>query len=815
MRFLISTISLCLIQGLVKAQTPIWYDLPSDNIYAIAASPDGNLYGYADGRIFKSTINGEMIWEADSYYYMGEDVPWVCRDRIITTGPDGRLYVATNFGVYSCSADGTDMLFEPWGIMLPDVLLAVETDSHGFQIIVSGYDDALRHIAFDFNMDLRFSYSYAHPHFIGLGTAVASGNKLYCSFNTYDPYSEEQAYYIFDTTGVIDLVIPNADALFIHAISADAGNLYHWKSDFGSINSIERLAYDFSAMWSIDLPYFGFPTDTIIKQVVMPDDDLVAVFSYVNAGTYCTRLVRYTPDGILKYITEPMLCSSSMRFSASSIELYDENTIALSGSILNADESKTGTVVLCDTNGVVDVVLITGKVYEDANDNLMYDAGELEFPYPKIACTGLPFLIIGDAAGYYNFYLGGTVTETSSLVPYPYWDITDPAEYSYLPGVGVFGTVIENQDFRQSYSSPITDLSISIISPKLELPVIDTDPTVGNISCIVNNLGNQVSDDAQVKMALQSYINITGTTPPADMIMDTTIYWTTDNLNPFASSSFAASVEIYFDPVLLEDSAFITGEVIPVEPDIYTDDNIDTVHNPWLYCLDPNHKFNNPAGETEMGNIPIETEWIQYTVQFQNTGDAEAHHVLVVDTLSPYVDITTLTILDASDPFTLSMTSDRVYQWYFKNILLSPDETDWENSIGSFSYRVRLLPGLPEFTQISNIAHIYFDLNDPVATNTTVNTLRDYSHSLYEASMQSAVQIYPNPTNGILILSGDICSSQFINITDISGRNLPLVCITSSNDLMEIDLNQYPAGLYYLIIKGNNGNLISRPVVKY
>src|SRR6185295_15873757 len=59
----------------------------------------------------------------------------------------------------------------------------------------------------------------------------------------------------------------------------------------------------------------------------------------------------------------------------------------------------------------------------------------------------------------------------------------------------------------------------------------------------------------------------------------------------------------------------------------------------------------------------------------------------------------------------------------FNNILLPDSNINEPMSHGEVTYRIHTRTGLPDNTIVNNTAFIVFDLNIPVVTNTSLNTM--------------------------------------------------------------------------------------------
>jgi len=136
---------------------------------------------------------------------------------------------------------------------------------------------------------------------------------------------------------------------------------------------------------------------------------------------------------------------------------------------------------------------------------------------------------------------------------------------------------------------------------------------------------------------------------------------------------------------------------------------------------------------------------INYTVRFQNTVNAAAQNVFIIDTLSSIHDLTSLEVLGASHPFTAQYGLDRTLRFDFENINLPDSTNDEPNSHGFVTFRLRPTGSMMVGDVISNTAGIYFDLNPAVITNTTALLVES---STFVSAVASEVQfnVWPIPT---------------------------------------------------------------------
>ncbi|MFT6336496.1 MAG: putative repeat protein (TIGR01451 family) [Saprospiraceae bacterium] len=156
--------------------------------------------------------------------------------------------------------------------------------------------------------------------------------------------------------------------------------------------------------------------------------------------------------------------------------------------------------------------------------------------------------------------------------------------------------------------------------------------------------------------------------------------------------------------------------------EIVGETNIDI---PVLCAYDPNDKQVDPHHPEGYTNI-TDSE-LTYKVRFQNVGNAPAMNIEIKDTLSEYLDVSSVRYLSGShDEFlSFSRSEENILTFKFSNINLPDSLSDPLGSQGYLIYSVHVIDNLPEGTIIENTAHIYFDFNPAIVTNTTTNILYD------------------------------------------------------------------------------------------
>ncbi|MBK9269989.1 MAG: hypothetical protein IPM48_00180 [Saprospiraceae bacterium] len=208
-----------------------------------------------------------------------------------------------------------------------------------------------------------------------------------------------------------------------------------------------------------------------------------------------------------------------------------------------------------------------------------------------------------------------------------------------------------------------------------------------------------------------------------------------------------------------------------------------------LRCsFDPNDKFASPQREDHLSLL---SEPLIYTIRFQNTGNDYARNVIIRDQLDPGFNINTLKILHTSHPEILKVLYDdlREVVFHFQNIFLPDSTTDYEGSNGHVTYSIEYIDGIVPETRVENTAHIYFDFNPAIVTNTTHNIVVLEFPTLIVDPDGPSIHVSPNPAINSLVFSQivDKCS-----IFDINGTKLAEAYHTNTLGV------QFPFGTYLL-----------------
>ena len=104
-------------------------------------------------------------------------------------------------------------------------------------------------------------------------------------------------------------------------------------------------------------------------------------------------------------------------------------------------------------------------------------------------------------------------------------------------------------------------------------------------------------------------------------------------------------------------------------------------------AYDPNDKTAQPTG-FDVNHYVYPHDTLDYKIRFQNTGNDTAFLVVIRDTLSAYLDITSLEMGASSHPYTWRVYGQGILEVTFRDIMLPDSNVNEPASHGFFRYRI-------------------------------------------------------------------------------------------------------------------------------
>ena len=455
------------------------------------------------------------------------------------------------------------------------------------------------------------------------------------------------------------------------------------------------------------------------------------------------------------------LLSNSVTASAS-------NTVNLNlsnGIKLNAFFDTNGNGI--QNVGELNVTTIQGNFYYQINTGVIHT---LTSP------NGMVTLYEGNPSS--NYTIGFTINPSYTLQY-----TVSPSSYTNI--------FVPNGSGITTYNFPITQIPYTDLA--VYLPAYGG-PRPGffyNNRITYKNIGNQTISAGTITFNVNNVVTISNY--PSGAIPNATGFtFNFTNLLPNEIRYIYPAFQVPTIPTvslgqLLTNSVSIT---IPAG-DINTANNTATLTQDIRSSYDPNDKQESHGGRI-LHSAFSANDYLNYTIQFENTGNADAINVRVNDVLDAKLDEASIRMVDASHNYVLNRVGSTL-NWKFDGINLPPSNGSATVGHGYITFQIKPKPGYAVGDMIPNFANIYFDFNPAIVTNTFttefVATLGNESFAF------NNFNYFPNPVKNTLSISNDSTISK-IEITSILGQTM---LSKKVNELQtEIDLSSLSNGIYFV-----------------
>jgi hypothetical protein len=274
------------------------------------------------------------------------------------------------------------------------------------------------------------------------------------------------------------------------------------------------------------------------------------------------------------------------------------------------------------------------------------------------------------------------------------------------------------------------------------------------------------------------------------------------SLNDFDQNRFYVLLSTPINGVQIGDTFTHMASINPTSIDNDASNNTATLNVDVVASYDPND-VTEARGEIIPINTFSNTDYLEYTIRFQNLGTASAQFVRVLSTLDPQLDPATFEMMTASHNFTYTKNANDL-DWFFDNIQLAPEVNNPEASNGFIRYRIKPLPGFAAGDLIAASANIFFDYNAPVITETWLTSF-DVPASLSDIK---AGAVYPIPLKGNTLFFENIATGK-AQLYSLDGKEVWRGEIANS----QLILNAIDSGFYILKVN-SEGNVDSIKLLK-
>lgn len=449
-------------------------------------------------------------------------------------------------------------------------------------------------------------------------------------------------------------------------------------------------------------------------------------------------------------------------------------------------------------------VLISGRVIQDLNANGQEDPGEPGMSGRPVTLSSPNTTAFTNSQGYYSF----------PAVPVGIYTITTPTPGGFVqtfPALNnshilqALGPNIHYyfNDFRYTAGSPIQDIRVTsgnYLAARRGFPFQQL--------VKVQNAGNTVVSP-WLNVTYPNHLLYTNSShPPVNHLLSLkTLNYQMPTLQPMTDT--LVQVNFMTDITApLGQTAYFQNQAGPLVGDGNLTNNAMNSGVVYMGPYDPNDNMLVPDYVYgKIGTLGMMDSVLTYRIRFQNNGNDTAINVLVVDTLDPALKRETMEVLMSSHYVETTIDSAGKISFYFPNIMLPDSTTDEEGSKGAVFFRItgRVQTGYT----IRNTAHIYFDFNEAVVTNTSQYTWIDLETGVSEEDGEPGFLCYPNPSSGNwYIRSSD--SGEW-ELTTISGAVIRNGVVGAEIDT-EVKGDDLSNGMYFIRVKTETGIRLQKVV---
>ena len=483
-------------------------------------------------------------------------------------------------------------------------------------------------------------------------------------------------------------------------------NAVGWLQNTGSATFAPWIQiYNGPSIWA--LHYYDLNTDGIDDLLLV--DGSISIIPSLGPSTFATTS---TPLAGAQELHSNL---GGMTYGGWCADLDNDGDLEL---VFSGKVSYTGPKFLAVMQNFSSASQIKGTSFVDSNGDGVHNVGETGIPWLNLILDPLGSQPMTSSNG--DFMLYAEPSSYDLQCPGPW----DPALWSLTAGASGYQFVLDSNSVVDDLNFGLTALvDSSLIAPSITFGT-GVCGAVSSLWIAYVNQGTR-TEAGEVQLTLDPAYTFISSVPSPLSVQGNVITWAYDSLPPFQSQAITAEV-------LLPSVAFM-GDTLTSTLQVSTVDN-GTVNAVFeteqriehLCAYDPNDKLVAPAGYTDAGYVDIGTPYLDFTIRFQNTGSAAAVNVVLRDALSNSLNHSSLRLLGYSHtPSYVRVHDDGELEIRFMAIMLPDSGTSYVGSQGYIRFRLDLMEGLPELTEIHNQANIYFDLNDAVVTNTTHNTLVD------------------------------------------------------------------------------------------
>ena len=434
----------------------------------------------------------------------------------------------------------------------------------------------------------------------------------------------------------------------------------------------------------------------------------------------------------------------------------------------------------------------------DVNNNGLQETNEPNFPTSNFSITNNSSGNVSNINSYNGSYI---FFENNPAVNYNFSCNLDPIFNGYysVATTNFTNVTIDNSLALLPIQFPVTSLNtfndLSINISNLNPPRAGFD----YISRIYyTNYGNQTIANGAINFTNDAATAISATSVP---VTTTTNGFTYNfaNLLPCETRTIDVTMSVPSIPTVAIGQAITNNvDIATTAAETSLTNNNSNVSTLVVASYDPND-ITEAHGPEILYSSFAPNDYLTYTIRFENTGNAPAEKVRIINPLDTAINETSVKIVSSSNNYVLERIANNL-TFKFDNIQLPPSVPNTAIGKGFVTYKAKLKPGFAVGSIIPNTAKIYFDTNPAIDTNifetkfvsvlanANFNTLNDF-------------KVYPNPVKNLLLISNKNNSKiQSAEISNMLGQTFQM-SINNNN----IDVSDLKSGSYMLKIISEKG----------
>ena len=443
------------------------------------------------------------------------------------------------------------------------------------------------------------------------------------------------------------------------------------------------------------------------------------------------------------------------------------------------------------------------KFYYDANSDCVFDSGDSYSYIPvntEVDSNGTPIDTISAVSGFYYKAYGpaGTVYAFRPISPIGGMSVICPSSGVLYDTIAAYADDYVTRYFGLNCASGTSfDLG--------EYASFRPGPHNASATIIAHN-AYCTPETGTLTMTFSPKYTYVSAAPTPLSVSGNVLTWVFDSLSAVLPPRIV-NVSLYKATVLdipIGDTVNSSYVITPITGDVNPGNNSTSTFDSVRASYDPNEMSVTPSGFIASGTR------LQYSITFENTGNAPARNIYVMDTLSDDLVLNSLRVVASSAIMNVSRFNDgarNIVKFDFPNINL-PDSSHHNHCEGLVIFNIDTKNGLSPGTTIPNHAGIFFDDNAVVLTDTVKDIIASPPSLHSSAVTYGEVSIFPNPATNQLTINTAGSGYTSFSIVNTIGSELIHQPLSSSHTVA--DIKALPAGMYYVIVKGDAGSVVKK-----